>query len=84
LLAYAERYLKYPLHDNQCRSGQGGRVASQSLTEASWLIDVAEGALDDPLPGGEVEKGTLCACLDKFVPTPFIAGLERPYRRGDA
>jgi hypothetical protein len=44
LLAYAERYLKYPLHDNQGRSGQGGRVASQSLTEASWLIDMAEGA----------------------------------------
>jgi hypothetical protein len=44
LLAYAERYLKYGLHDNQGKSGQGGRVASQSLTEASWLIDMAEGA----------------------------------------
>src|ERR1043166_60246 len=44
LLAYAERYLRYDLHDNQGRSGQGGRVASQSLTEASWLIDMAEGA----------------------------------------
>jgi hypothetical protein len=44
LLAYAERYLSYPLHDNQGRRGSGGRVASQSLTEASWLIDMAQGA----------------------------------------
>jgi hypothetical protein len=44
LLAYAERYLAYPLHDNQGHPGQGGHVASQSLTEASWLIDIAQGA----------------------------------------
>jgi len=41
LLAYSERYLTYPLHDNQGRPGSGGRVASQSLTEATWLIEIA-------------------------------------------
>ena len=45
LLAYADRYLTYPVHDNQGRpGGRGGHVASQSLTEASWLIDIAQGA----------------------------------------
>ena len=44
LLAYAQRYLSYPLHDNQGEKGKGGRVASQSLTEATWLIDIAQGA----------------------------------------
>ena len=44
LLAYAERYLTYPMHNNQGKPGKGGRVASQSLTEASWLIDMVQGA----------------------------------------
>lgn len=45
LLAYADRYLAYPVHDNQGRpGGRGGHVASQSLTEASWLIDITQGA----------------------------------------
>jgi hypothetical protein len=44
LLAYAVRYLDYPLHDNQGNKGKGARVASQSLTEASWLIQIAQGA----------------------------------------
>ena len=45
ILAYAERhYLTYPVHDNQGRpGGRGGHVASQSLTEATWLIDIAAG-----------------------------------------
>jgi len=45
LLAYAAKYLSYPLHDNQGKEGgHGGRVASQSLTEASWLITLVQGA----------------------------------------
>jgi oligo-alginate lyase len=45
LLAYADRYLTYPVHDNQGKpGGRGGHVASQSLTEATWLIDIAQGA----------------------------------------
>ncbi len=44
LVAYAAKYLSYPLHDNYGRPKRGGRVASQSLSEASWLISVAQGA----------------------------------------
>jgi hypothetical protein len=45
LLAYADRYLTYPVHDNQGHpGGRGGHVASQSLTEATWLIEIAQGA----------------------------------------
>jgi hypothetical protein len=44
LLAYADKYESYPLHDNQGHLGSGAHVASQSLTEASWLILVAQGA----------------------------------------
>jgi oligo-alginate lyase len=45
LLAYAGKYLSYPVHDNQGRpGGRGGHVASQSLTEATWLIAIAQGA----------------------------------------
>src|SRR5688500_672229 len=48
LLAYADAYLTYPLHDNQGRlgpnPGKAGHVASQSLTEATWLIAATHGA----------------------------------------
>ena len=44
LLAYADRYLTYELHDNQGRPGRGARVASQWLTEASWLVGPLQAA----------------------------------------
>jgi len=45
LLAYADRYLEYPVHDNEGRpGGRGGHIASQSLTEAEWLIAMTQGA----------------------------------------
>jgi hypothetical protein len=48
LLAYADAYLTYPLHDNQGRvgpnPGRAGHIASQSLTEASLLIGFVHGA----------------------------------------
>ena len=44
LLAYADRYLTYPLHNNQGKPGPGGRVASQSLSEADWLTTFTQGA----------------------------------------
>jgi hypothetical protein len=44
LLAYAGRYLQYPAHNNQGRPGPGGRVASQSLSEAGWLTTFTQGA----------------------------------------
>ena len=45
LLAYAARYLSYPLHTTR---GQqqigGGRLTSQTLDESVWLIPMAQGA----------------------------------------
>jgi oligo-alginate lyase len=44
LLGYADRYLKYPLHDiNGKPLKGGGHVGPQSLDEAVWLIPVAQG-----------------------------------------
>jgi len=45
LLAYAERYEKYPLHNikGEARVG-GGKVGPQTLDESTWLIRVLEGA----------------------------------------
>ncbi len=45
LLAYAQRYLSYPLHNNQGRAAVGGgRITSQTLNEAIWIIRAAQGA----------------------------------------
>lgn len=45
LLAYAEKYQSYPLHDihGQAKVG-GGKVGPQTLDESTWLITVVEGA----------------------------------------
>ena len=72
LLAYAARYRKYPLHDNQGRPNKGARVASQSLTEGSWLIEIAQGAdlVWSTLTEADrrtIEQGVLRACLDDVV-----------------
>jgi oligo-alginate lyase len=44
LAAYAEKYLIYPLHDMHLNPKVGGHVACQPLTEASWLVVMAQGA----------------------------------------
>lgn len=44
LIAYAKQYRRYELHSNNGKKGSGARVHSQSLTEASWLIDILQGA----------------------------------------
>ena len=38
LLAYAEKYRSFPPRDNKGNPKIGGRVATQPLTEASWLM----------------------------------------------
>jgi hypothetical protein len=67
LLAYAERYLSYPLHNThgEAKIG-GGRVGPQTLDEAVWLIPVAQGAdlIWDTL--SDADRQTLAAKL--FLP----------------
>jgi hypothetical protein len=64
LLAYAGRYLDYPLHTirGEAKIG-GGRVGSQTLDESTWLIPVCQGAdlVWDALP--EADRETVAAKL---------------------
>ena len=42
LKLYADKYLTYPMHDNNGKESQfGARVYSQTLDEAIWLIDLS-------------------------------------------
>lgn len=42
LKAYADRYLSYPIHDNNGKqTSTGARVYSQTLDESIWLIEMA-------------------------------------------
>lgn len=44
LLAYAARYLEYPLHNIRGEAGSGAmHVAAQPLSEATWLIPIVQG-----------------------------------------
>lgn len=44
LLGYADRYLKYPLHDINGKPNKGGgHVGPQTLDESTWLIPVVQG-----------------------------------------
>ena len=45
LLAYADKYMRYPLHDKNGKNRTGGgHVGPQTLDEAVWLISVCQGA----------------------------------------
>jgi len=45
LLAYADRYLSYPLHTTRGEPKiGGGRVGPQTLDESTWLIPICQGA----------------------------------------
>jgi oligo-alginate lyase len=92
LLAYAGKYLSYPIHDNQGRTGSeaknGCHVASQSLTEASWLIDVAQGAdlVWDTLSKDEqkqVETKLLRPALEECI-IPHVYGIHNIQCRENA
>ena len=56
LLAYADRYESYPLHNTRGEPKVGGgKVGPQTLDESTWLIDMVEGAdcIWDTLSSGE-------------------------------
>ena len=78
LLAYADKYLSYPIHSNRGRSGKhGGRVASQALSEAMWLIPLVQGAdlIWDTLSVNDrraIEEKILRPALNEIIiPTTF-------------
>ncbi|MEI6845848.1 MAG: alginate lyase family protein, partial [Candidatus Firestonebacteria bacterium] len=59
LLAYAEKYQEYKLHDNDGRELiGGGKISSNTLNEATWLIYAVEGAdlIWEELNTGDREK----------------------------
>lgn len=77
LLAYAETYLTYPLHDNRGRTVTkgGARVASQSLSEATWLTPMLQGAdfVWDAMSAAEreaVERKLIRPALDETIRNP--------------
>lgn len=79
LLAYADRYLSYPVHDNQGRpGGRGGHVASQSLTEASWIIPIAQGA---DLVWDTLSEADRAAITDKML-RPALTEIIIPQKYG--
>ena len=58
--AYVDIYLKLPLHNNQNKLNdkRGGRVMSQTLSEAKWLVPLAFGydLVRDAVPAAERER----------------------------
>jgi hypothetical protein len=78
LLAYADRYTGYPLHDNQGKPGRGGRVASQSLTEAGWLTTFTQGA---DLVWTTLSEADQAAIADKVL-RPALDDIILPRRLG--
>lgn len=79
LLAYAGRYLTYPVHDNEGRPGRrGGHVASQSLTEASWLIGITQGA---DLVWDTLSDADRAAITDKML-RPALTEIIIPQKYG--
>ena len=79
LLAYAAKYLDYPLHDTQGRARiGGGRLSPQTLDESVWLIPAAQGAdlIWDTL--SEADRTTLA---DKLF-LPAARDVILPHRMG--
>lgn len=79
VLAYADRYLTYERHDNHGKAvkkaGSGGRLASQSLTEAGWLTTLLHGAdfVWDTLSTEQreaVERKLIRPALDESIRNP--------------
>ena len=70
LLAYADRYASYPLHDKDGKAKVGGgHILAQTLDESVWLIPVAFGyvLVRDALPAAtriHIEKDLLVAAAD--------------------
>jgi hypothetical protein len=76
--AYADLYLRLPIHDNDNRPNTktGARVLSQTLSEAKWLVPLAFGydLVRDSMPAAERER----------FETNVLRGAAAVIRRNDA
>lgn len=77
LLAYADKYLTYPIHNNQGELKPGARMGSQNLDESIWMIDLCHGAdlIWDTLAQTErdaiANKLMLPSVNDIIIPKPY-------------
>jgi hypothetical protein len=77
LIAYADRYLSYPRHDNNGKdSVTAGRITSQTLDESVWLIPVvwAYTLVRDTLPTASrehIEKDLLYPAAETIIGPSF-------------
>ena len=84
LLGYAERYLKYPYHDNRNRVGNrasrsGGRLIEQTLGEASTMVNAIAPMYDLIHDAGVLSAEQHAAVRDKLI-LPMLKGIDRNKR----
>jgi oligo-alginate lyase len=79
LLAYAAKYLDYPVHTTTAEAKiGGGRVGPQTLDESTWLIPMAQGA---DLVWDTLSDADRAAIADKLF-LPAARDVILPHRMG--
>ena len=84
LLGYAERYLKYPYHDNRNRVGNrasrsGGRLIEQTLGEASTMTGTLAPAYDLIYDAGVLSPEQHTAIQNKLI-VPMLKNIDKNKR----
>jgi hypothetical protein len=84
LLGYAERYLKYPYHDNRNRVGNkasksGGRLIEQTLGEASTMVNTLAPGYDLIHDSGVLSPEDHEAIRTKLI-VPMLQSIDRNKR----
>lgn len=87
LLAYAEKYRSYPPRDNKGKPKIGGRVATQALTEASWLMGAIQASdlVWDTMTAAERTKmadGLFYPALYEVIDPSIAPGVPASKRKG--
>jgi hypothetical protein len=87
LLAYAEKYRTYPPRDNQGKPKIGGRVATQALTEASWLMGALQAsdlvwATMSPAEQKQMADGLFYPALYEVIDPTIAPDTKATKRRG--
>jgi hypothetical protein len=73
---YARRYRSYPLHDIHNKPGRGGKVLSQSLDDAAWLVPILQAA---DLIWSEMPEAERRAVIEDLA-RPAVNEVLRPAR----